>query len=272
MISTDELNELLESGGTVNEQDGTKIGSISQVFLDDETARPEWVTVKTGMFGGAESFVPLASATRSDNEVRVAFGKDKVKDAPRVDDANGHLSKEEEAELYRYYGLEYSDSRSDSGIPAQGAPIAGEQRSGRSDFTEGHDTSGPTTDHAMTRSEEQVSVGTERVSAGKARLRKYVVTENVTTTVPVSHEEVRIEREPITDENRGDAVAGADITSEEHEVELTEERIVVDKEVVPVERVRLGTETVTEDHEVTEEVRKEQIDSDGLETDSPDQR
>ena len=111
----------------------------------------------------------------------------------------------------------------------------------------------------MTRSEEQLHVGTESVQAGRARLRKYVVTENVTQTVPVSHEEVRLEREPITEANRDAALDGPDITEEEHEVTLNAERPVVQKEAVPVERVRLGTETVTEQHEVNEQVRKEQI-------------
>jgi uncharacterized protein (TIGR02271 family) len=79
-------------------------------------------------------------------------------------------------------------------------------------------------------------------------------------TVPVSHEEVRLEREPITDANRGQATTGTDITEEEHEVTLHAERPVTDKETVPVERVRLGKETAIEDHEVNETLRKEQID------------
>ena len=124
---------------------------------------------------------------------------------------------------------------------------------------QGHDTSGPNTDDAMTRSEEHLQVGTEQVEAGRARLRKYVVTETQTVTVPVSHEEVRIEREPITDANRGEAVSGADISEEEHEVVLHAEQPVVTTEAVPVERVRLGTETVTDQQSVSGEVRKEQI-------------
>ena len=125
---------------------------------------------------------------------------------------------------------------------------------------QGRDTSGPTTDDAMTRSEERLNVGTEQREAGRARLRKHIVSENVSTTVPVSHEEVTVQREPITEANRGDALSGGDLTEEEHEVTLTEERAVVDKDVVAVERVRLGTETVTEQQQVDETVRKEQID------------
>lgn len=127
----------------------------------------------------------------------------------------------------------------------------------------GHDTSGPNTDDAMTRSEERLRVGTQQVESGRARLRKYIVTEQQTVTVPVSHDEVTIEREPITDANRGAALGGADLSEEEHEVVLTEDRPVVQKETVPVERVRLGTEQVTENREVTEDVRHEEITTDG---------
>jgi uncharacterized protein (TIGR02271 family) len=88
------------------------------------------------------------------------------------------------------------------------------------------------------------------------------VTENVTQTVPVQREEVRVEREPITDANRGDALDGPAISEEEHEVTLNEERVVVQKEAVPVERVRLEKDTVTEQQQVDEEVRKEQIEVD----------
>ena len=114
----------------------------------------------------------------------------------------------------------------------------------------------------MTRSEEQLHVGTEKVETGRARLRKYVVTEQQSVQVPVSREEVRLEREPITDGNRGDAMAGADISEEEHEVVLHAEQPVVATEAVPVERVRLNTETVTDQQTVTGEIRKEQIELD----------
>ena len=106
-------------------------------------------------------------------------------------------------------------------------------------------------------------MGTERREASRARLRKYVVTENVTQTVPVQREEVRLEREPITDANVGDATSGPAISEEEHEVVLHEERPVVQKEAVPVERVRLDTDTVTEQETVSGEVRKERVEVDG---------
>jgi uncharacterized protein (TIGR02271 family) len=127
----------------------------------------------------------------------------------------------------------------------------------------GRDTSGPTTDDAMTRSEEELRVGKTSRESGRARLRKYVVSEQVQQTVPVQREEVRLEREPITDANVGAAHDGPAISAEEHEVTLHEEEVVVEKRAVPKERVRLDKDTVTEDQTVSEQVRKEQIEAEG---------
>jgi len=253
-IPRTQVQNLATSGGNVVGADGQKIGSIGQVYVDDSTGEPSFVTVKTGLFGTAESFVPLQDATVTGNDIRVAYNKNEVKDAPRVD-PDGRITPTEEQRLYAHYGL------SSRGGPTPGTKRAGV--SGTRDYgTRGYDTSGPTTDDAMTRSEERLKVGTRQEEAGRARLRKYVVTENVTETVPVSREEVRVEREPITDKNVGAARSGPNISEEEHEVVLHEERPVVEKEAVPVERVRLGTETVTDQQTVSEDVRKEQIDTD----------
>lgn len=246
MISENQITQL--EGATVHGSDGDKIGKAGQVYLDDSTGQPSWVTVNTGLFGTSESFVPLQDATFDGDVVTVPYPKSKVKDAPQVA-VDGHLEVEEEESLYRFYGL------GQGAQPEVGQRVSGQETTG----TVGYDTSGPTTDSAMTRSEEQLNVGTEKVQTGKARLRKYVTTEQQTVTVPVTREEVRLEREPITEANRGDATDGPDISEEEHEVVLTEERVVVSKETVPVERVRLDTETVTENQTVSEEVRKEQI-------------
>ncbi len=259
MITTEEVQDVI--GQTMYSSSGEKIGKVGQVYLDDQSGSPEWATTKTGMFGSGESFVPLAEARLSAGELSVPYDKEVVKGAPRAEaDDDGHLSPDEEAELYRYYGLDRTDNRSGPGVSTgEGFDRADNQG------TVGRDTSGPTTDDAMTRSEEQLHVGTETRETGRARLRKYVVTENVTQTVPVTHEEVRIEREPITDANRGDAMSGGEITDEEHEVTLHEERAVVGKETVPVERVRMDKDTVSGEEHVSEEVRKEQIEAEGTE-------
>jgi uncharacterized protein (TIGR02271 family) len=250
MIGTDTISRVI--GQDVYDESGDKIGSASEVYLDDETGQPEWVTVRTGMFGTKESFVPIRNADLTDDGVRVPVSKTQVKDAPKID-TDGHLSPEEEQELYRYYGM--GAGTQTAGYETTGTEIRG---------TVGHDTSGPTTDDAMTLSEERLNVGTRSEEVGRARLRKYVVTENVTESVPVTREEVRLEREPITDANIGNALDGPAISEEEHEVTLHAERAVVEKEAVPVERVRLDKTAVTEQEQVSEGLRKEEIEVEGV--------
>jgi uncharacterized protein (TIGR02271 family) len=233
MRNIDELESW--RGRDLIDRDGDEIGSIGDVYLDDRTGQPEWLTVKTGLFGLRESFVPAAEARAEGDTVRVPYEKSHVKDAPNVD-TDGALSHEEESRLYRHYGL------------SEGP---------------GGDASSRETDDAMTRSEEEVRVGTTRRETGRARLRKHVVTENVTRTVPVQREEVRIEREPIVGGNVDRATDGPDISEAEHEVTLHAEEPVVEKRTVPKERVRMDRDTVTDEETVSEEVRKERIETEG---------
>jgi uncharacterized protein (TIGR02271 family) len=255
-------------GRTMVDPAGDKLGTIDAIYLDDETGQPEWATVTRGLFSAKAAFVPLAQAQAMGDSVQVPYDKQQVTDAPSME-ADGSLSQDEEAQLYRHYGLDYSEHRSDSGL------AAGTDRDADADTdhgTVGRDTSGPTTDNAMTRSEEELQVGTTQRERGRVRLRKYVTTEQVTQTVPVQREEVRVEREPITDANLDAATSGPAISEEEHEVTLHEETPVVEKRAVPKERVRLDTETVTEDRQVSEDVRKEQIEVDGDQSTDRDNR
>lgn len=247
VLEQDQIDNLM--GRDIYGSDGAKIGTAVQVYADDETGQPEWVTVRTGLFGTKESFVPLADASVSGDRITVQYDKAFVKDAPSVDE-EGHLSEDQEQELYAYYNRS-NDDRDDTTARS------------RTGYDENRDSARLTTDDAMTVSEERLNVGTERREAGRARLRKYVVTENVTQTVPVQREEVRVEREPITEANRDAATSGPDISEDEHEVVLHEERPVAQKETVPVERVRLDTDTVTEQETVGEDVRKERVDVEG---------
>jgi uncharacterized protein (TIGR02271 family) len=241
-------------GRTLVDRDGEKIGKIDEVYTDREGGRPEWALVHTGLFGTKKHFVPLAGASPSGEDVRADVSKDTVKDAPSID-AGEELSEADERTLYQHYSISYTDEGSTT---ARSGTTSRDDASG----TVGRDTSGPTTDDAMTRSEEELHVGTESRERGRVRLRKYVVTEQVTKTVPVSREEVRVEREPITDANRDAARSGPAISEEEHEVVLHEEQPIVEKRTVPKERVRLDTETVVDEEKVSEEVRKERIDVD----------
>lgn len=248
MIDTTSLGRL--SGKSVVGPDGERIGKVADVYESTDGSGGTFATVTTGLFGSGSSFFPLDAAELRGDELVVPYTKSFIKDAPRVEN-DEELTAPEEQRLFEYYA---GGDRQATGVTT-----------GRTDErgTVGHDTSGPTTDSAMTRSEERLEVGTAQQEVGRARLRKRIVTETETRTVPVSHEEVRVEREPITDGNRGQALDGPAISEEEHEVVLTAEKPVVAKEAVPVERVRLDKETVTDQVQVTEDVRREQIDVEG---------
>jgi uncharacterized protein (TIGR02271 family) len=241
-------------GRTLKDRNGDKIGKVDAVYLDEQTEKPDWALVNTGLFGTKSSFVPLAGASPQGEDVVVQVEAQQVNDAPKMD-PDQELSEQQEAELFRHYGIDYTD---------EGSVTATENAEATaSRGAVGRDTSGPTTDEAMTRSEEELRVGTTQRERGRARLRKYVVTEQVEQTVPVRREEVRVEREPITDANVGQALDGPEISHEEHEVVLHEEQVVVEKRVVPKERVRMEKETVTDQAQISEEVRKEQIETEG---------
>jgi uncharacterized protein (TIGR02271 family) len=299
-------------GLTVYDSNGEKIGAVGRVYVDDDTGIPDWITVKTGLFGMKESFVPLAGARRVGSDLHVSHPKDRVKEAPRVD-ADAHLSVPEEEELYRHYGMtrkatsraragDDAHTTSGTGTGAMGAGAAGAAGAAgtaRTTSTGQAKSSGDTADmgttgagtgrhrdmdtssmsrplagagaersatgatgrEEMIRSEEQLQVGTEEYESGRARLHKYVVTENVTRTVPVSHEEVRVVREPLQPGERAMSTKGTtDLGEQDVEVTLHAERTTVRKESVPVERVRLETSKVTEQKEVSAELRKEKID------------
>jgi uncharacterized protein (TIGR02271 family) len=260
-------------GRTLYDRDGDKIGTIEDVYLDRNSGDPEWVAVKTGLFGSNVSFVPIRDASAEGDDVRVSHEKDLVKDAPNVE-ADGQLSPEEERRLYQHYGRGDYDDWSDTSEDRTEGVLGRDDRDfdrdrdfdgdreGDGRGTVGRDTSGPTTDDAMTRSEEEVDIGTQRRETGRARLRKFVTTENVERTVPVQREEVRVEREPITDANRDAALDGPEISEEEHEVTLHTEEPVVEKRAVPKERVRLDKDVVTDEKTVSEQVRQERIDMD----------
>jgi len=263
-------------GRQLRTRDGDKVGTIGQIYVDDYHGQPEWVTVNTGLFGTNESFVPLAEATVSGNDLVVPYTKTQIKDAPNISDS-GHLSEAEEQDLYEHYNIGYTTEGSTfadtSGTPDTSDPVGTSDTARTTGYadteatserdTTGYDTSGSNPDSAMTRSEEKLNVGTERVQAGKARLRKWVETENVQVDVPIRTEKAVLVTEPITDANRGDALDGPDISEQEHEVVLNTERPVVSKETVAKERVRLDTEVEESTETVSDEVRKERIDLDG---------
>ncbi len=248
MLDQNQLDQVI--GSTAYDNDGDKIGKVGQVYLDNATGQPAWAAVNTGFLGTSESFVPLQEASFSGDGLRVPYDKDTVKNAPSIA-SDGELSPTEESELYRHYSINVSGMTDTDTTYTEDA------------YTTTTTDTAPRTDDAMTLSEEHVEVGTRTEEAGRARLRKYVVTENVTEAVPVTKERAVLEREPITDANRDNALDGPEITEAEHEVVLHEERPVVQKTTEAVERVRLGTDAVTTEETVSEQVRKERIEVEG---------
>ena len=303
MITREQIPSVLDH--SVYDTQGNKIGDAKHIFLDDVSGRPEWASVKTGMFGARESFVPIRDANLVEDRLEVPFDKAMVKEAPTVDvDSGGHLSADEEHRLYEYYGVDWDTSwqqanqreagwTGDAGA-AGTAGAAGQQLRGTEETTQqGRQESaetivGPTGvapgtaaetpsrsapmpdaeqqpqrganwEDSLTRSEEQMHISTERTAVGRARLRKYVVTEHTEQIVPLSHEEVRVEREVIPESERS-RMGTSEVSEGQREVTLHAERPVIETETVPVERVRLNIEERTEQETVRGEVRKEKID------------
>ncbi|MET9634181.1 PRC and DUF2382 domain-containing protein [Lentzea sp. NPDC006480] len=212
---------------------GEKIGSVKRVWLEDGTGRPMWAEVHTGLFGMKESFVPIQQGQVAGGAITVPVAKEQVKDAPSVHTSGDHMSDQEQEALYRHYGMRMPQPKSG-----------------------GHDRlPGRRSDDAaeVTLSEEKLDVGTREVETGRVRLVKHTVTEQRNITVPVTHEEVRVVREPV----KGNA--GKAFADEQAEVTLHREEPVVQKRTEAVERVRLEKDAVTEQKTVKGEVRKERV-------------
>ena len=161
-----QVSEVLEwHGRTVVATDGDKLGKVEEIYFDQQTDRPEWALVNTGMFAGKSSFMPLEGATSDGEQVTAPYSKDQVKDAPKID-PDGALSQREEAELYRHYGVEYGESRSASGLP-ETSPANGEQG----------------------------------VGAGTGRLSKHLVSERVVGVIPQARDTVAVEPDPTVNDD-----------------------------------------------------------------------
>lgn len=236
-------------GNPVYSNDGEQIGKVEEVFHDIDTDQPEWIGIGTGFFSSKRVLVPVASAEVRDDGIYVPYSKDHVGGAPDID--GDEISQDTEAELYSYYGIEYGENRSDSGLP-EGT---------QSDTTETRtDTTRTDADsETITRSEEELRAGTRQREAGQVRVRKYVETEKAQTTVPTRREEVSVERVPVSE---GTTSTEAEFSENEITVPIVEEEAVVEKRPVVKEELRISKETVTGEETVEADVRKERIDID----------
>lgn len=240
-MTTDEL--VAARGSTVYSSEGDKLGSVEEIFVDQDTNEPEWIAVGTGMLGTKRVLVPVVGAERSDDGFRVPYSKEQVKSTPDVD--SDEISQETEAQLYAHYGLEYSHAPSDTGLP-QGAP--GGMADREVVATEGD----------IVRTEEELRVGKREAEVGRARVRKWVETEPVEADVELQRETARVTREPIDQ-----PVSGAELGEQEVEVPLRQEEPVVQKEAIAKERIGLEKDVETETQTVSDEVRKERVEVEG---------
>ncbi|MDK8879174.1 PRC and DUF2382 domain-containing protein [Corynebacterium sp. MSK008] len=265
------------ANATAYDVDGDKVGGVKDVYVNDTTGQPDFVSVNHGLFGGGDSIVPLRGHTLRDGELHLAFPKERIEDAPDLDE-NGHLTTEDQDAFYRHYGLENTqdvttyetDNRfaqaGAAGAAGAGAGYAAGERNVETDAERRDVVDADRRDVAnndeIVRSEEQLNVSKDRVETGEVRLRKYVVNETETVEVPVEREEVRVVREPITDADR--ANYDGNIGEQEASVTLSEDRVNVSKESVPVEKVSLEKDTVRDTERVSEDVRKERFETDGV--------
>ena len=272
MTDSNRIEDL--ANATAYDVDGDKIGGVQDVYINDTTGQPDFVSVSHGLFGTGDSIVPLRGHSLKDGELHLAFSKDRIKDAPDLDE-NGHLTNADQEAFYRHYGLESVEERTTyetgaAGAGAAGAGAAGAAATDADAAGKHHADAAANTDAApaaaadgeMIRSEEQLNVDKQRVESGQVRLRKYVVHDTETVEVPVEREEVRVSREPITEADRANFTG--DIGEQEASVTLHEERVNVSKESVPVEKVSLDKDVVRDTEQVTEDVAKERIETDGV--------
>ena len=268
-----EINRIEDlANATAFDVDGDKVGGVQDVYVNDTSGQPDFVSVNHGLFGAGTSIVPLRGHTLRDGELHLAFPKDRIEDAPDLDE-NGHLTTDDQDAFYRHYGLTETkdvttyDTGRHAAAGAAGAAgagaAAGERRDVKDVDTDAAAAGAAATDKdAIIRSEEQLNVEKDRVESGQVRLRKYVVNETETVEVPVEREEVRVVREPITEADR--ANYDSNIGEQEASVTLSEDRVNVSKESVPVEKVSLEKDTVRDTERVSEEVRKERFETDGI--------
>lgn len=238
-------------GQPLYDTDGSQVGLIGQVYLHAVTGEPVWVSVHTGEPGTTASFVPLAQARTTRAGLSVPYSNDTVVKAPQVEVDDGVLSQAQAAQLYRYYGVQTDQDDPPSGLqdnqePRHNDPTTAAKQVG------------------VTRSEERLQVATTTRATETVRLRKHIITEEKTITVSVRREVFTIERAPVIKQDiaPGGDGWGTEPSRVQYETVLHEEQIIVQKNVVPVERVTVIKDLVTEDHEVTEQVRQEQIDTD----------
>ncbi len=235
-------------GRAMTGADADPLGRVVAVYTDDATGRPTWAAVDDG--SGTPALVPLDRAEHDGSGLRVPYDAAQVRAAPHGDPPE-RISHDDGVRLHREFVAGAAEQA--AAAPSPGRTVAEPdalppgipERSGA--------------DHGWAvRREEELRVGTETVVTGRVRVRKSVVTEEQTFTVPVTREEVTVEHEEVPVADRV-GEPGAALGEQVHEVIRYEERVVVTKQVVPVERIRVVRSVVAGPPEVVRGVVRREV-------------
>jgi uncharacterized protein (TIGR02271 family) len=237
-------------GYEVVDRDENKVGTIESAWLD-ETGDPAYLSVRTGWLGlGRSHIVPAQNVHLSEERghLKVPYTLDQIKEAPEFD-TNAELQPEDEERICSHYGR--------YGFRREGwlehRPAA--ERTERPPVIEGRERTTETTgEQRMKLKEEEVRVGKREVEAGGVRLRKVVRTETVNQPVELKREDIVIERTP----GKGGRTS-EQFGEQEIYVPLRREEAVVSKEARVREEVRVGKREDREKQNVSETVRKEDV-------------
>jgi uncharacterized protein (TIGR02271 family) len=252
-------------GHDLVDRDGVKAGSIVDLYVDEQTGQPTWGLVRTGLLGSRQTLVPLDQATvplavmvSGAGSIQVPLESAAILDAPSVA-VGEEISEATAMALRRYYGL------GDRAAPAEGdhGPSDTESLDAGAALPAAKTTAAMTSastepSGTMIRSEEELRVRVRR-RARRVRVKRYVVTDYVTTTIPVRREELRLEEALVDQASR---TAPPALPGDSWEMVLHQEEPVVSRQVVARERIRLHVQTVTEHRRISGEVRKERIEID----------
>jgi len=247
----------------VLDSDGTNIGSVDNVWVDEATNAPEFVGVKTGWIFGQTHVIPIENAQIDDanQTITVPYSEDQIKNAPNFP-SDATLSAADEDQIYSYYGMDRSTQESPTGYAAGGQTGTTTTQTTQTTGSYGQtDLPSEPTEVDMTTSEEQVQVGKRTVQAGDVRLRKVVRTEHQEVPVELRREDIEIERVP------ADQVSGTvpDNAWEEKTIDIPvmEEQPVVGKQTVVTGGVRVSKDVETQTQTVGADVRSTDVEVEG---------
>ena len=258
----------------VVDQTGGEIGAVHSLWADPATGKLQFLGVKTGWLFGQNHVLPIdrVEMDDADRAVSVPYTAEFVKGAPSID-ADAEISDEQEAEIYRYYQVGgrtttatagYTDTTTTTDTRTTGT---GSTAGGLVTSLTGTGTTGAATTNRNTAtdkntievplSEEELKVGKRTVDAGQVRLRKIVRTEVVNQPVEVRREDVVVERIAASDVRAG--TANSNFEEETIDVPLTREEAVVSKDSHVTGAVRVNKTAQTETQNVSDSVRKEDV-------------